>query len=188
MAVRDKLNDEPARVGVDIDGYNLYYALRRLKGRRYLWLDLVALATRLLKEDQILRTLYYFTAPVRHDSAALVRQRGYLAALECGGDVKVVLGRFQEQRVGCRGCGAEWRTYEEKQTDVAIATAMVADVALDRVDAVLLISADSDLCAGIHTIREIDAHRGTKTRIVAVFPREAFRPAAGSSRRLVPPR
>ncbi|MBG0830892.1 NYN domain-containing protein [Planomonospora sp. ID67723] len=168
--MRDKPTGGPARAGVYVDGYNLYYSLRRLGGRRYLWLDLAGLAARLLREDQVLEAVRYFTAPVRRDPGAVTRQRRYLAALECGGALKVVLGRFQEKRMRCRDCGACWRTYEEKQTDVAIATAMVADVALDRVDVVLLISADSDLCAAVHTIREIDAHRGTKTRIVTVFP------------------
>ncbi|MFG3436370.1 NYN domain-containing protein [Nonomuraea sp. NPDC047897] len=82
----------------------------------------------------------------------------------------MVLGRFQEQVKQCRRCGATWRSYEEKKTDVAIASAMVADVALGRVDVVLLISADSDLCAAVEVVREIDAGRGAKTRVVSVFP------------------
>ncbi|GAA3440618.1 NYN domain-containing protein [Planomonospora venezuelensis] len=168
--MRDKSNGGAARVGVYIDGYNLYYALRKLGGRRYLWLDLAGLAARLLHGDQVLEAVYYFTAPVRRDPASVARQRRYLAALRCGGVLRIVLGRFLELRMQCRDCGAGWRTYEEKQTDVAIATAMVADVALGRVDVVLLISADSDLCAAVRTLREIDAHRGTKTRVVAVFP------------------
>ncbi|MFI7152382.1 NYN domain-containing protein [Nonomuraea sp. NPDC050022] len=70
----------------------------------------------------------------------------------------------------CRQCGATWRSYEEKKTDVAIASAMIADVALEQVDVVMLVSADSDLCAAVEKIREIDTLRGAKTRVVAVFP------------------
>jgi len=84
--------------------------------------------------------------------------------------VEVVLGRFQERPIQCRGCGWIWRSYEEKKTDAAIASFMVADAALDLVDVVLLISADTDLCAPIERIRAIDELRGSKTRIVSVFP------------------
>ncbi|GAA3099599.1 hypothetical protein GCM10020001_015280 [Nonomuraea salmonea] len=82
----------------------------------------------------------------------------------------MVLGRFQEQKCRCRACGHKWRTYAEKQSDVALAAAMVDDVATGRVDAVMVVSADSDLCAAVHVIRRIDAVRGTKTRVVTAFP------------------
>ncbi|MEU7828073.1 hypothetical protein [Nonomuraea sp. NPDC049129] len=75
-------------------------------------------------------------------------------------------GRFQEQLRKCRKCGATWRSYEGKKTDVA----MVADIALKQVDVVMPVSADSDLCGAVEKIREIDGLRGTKTRAVAVFP------------------
>ncbi|MEV5742515.1 NYN domain-containing protein [Microbispora rosea] len=167
--MRDNPVPHVLRVGVYVDGFNLYYGLRSLRGRRYLWLDLHALACRLLKPGQTLTAVRYFTAPIRGDARALARQQTYQAALESLG-VEVVLGRFQEQRASCRACGVSWRTYEEKQSDVALAAAMVGDVALDRVDMVLLLSADSDLCAAIEAVRQVDARRGGKTRVVTVFP------------------
>ena len=169
MALRDSPVPQTVRVGVYVDGFNLYYGLRSLRGRRYLWLDLRALALRLLRTGQTLTAVRYFTAPVRGDARALSRQQTYEAALESQG-VEVVLGRFQEQRASCRACGVSWRTYEEKQSDVALAAAMVGDVALDLVDMVLLLSADSDLCAAIEAVRQVDARRGGKTRVVTVFP------------------
>ncbi|MFI7035084.1 NYN domain-containing protein [Microbispora rosea] len=167
--MRDNPVPHVLRVGVYVDGFNLYYGLRSLRGRRYLWLDLHALACRLLRSGQTLTAVRYFTAPIRGDARALARQQTYQAALESLG-VEVVLGRFQEQRASCRACGVSWRTYEEKQSDVALAAAMVGDVALDRVDVVLLLSADSDLCAAIEAVRQVDARRGGKTRVVTVFP------------------
>ncbi|MEV0613171.1 NYN domain-containing protein [Nonomuraea sp. NPDC050404] len=169
MAVRDKSNPEVERVGVYIDGFNLYYGLRELGGRRFLWLDLRTMATRVLRSHQRLEALNYFTAPMRNDPPAIARQEAYLAALESSG-VRVVLGRFQEQSVRCHACGYMRRTYAEKQSDVALGAAMVADVATGKVDTVLLVSADSDLCAAIHAIREIDLERKTKTRVVTAFP------------------
>ncbi|GAB3889423.1 hypothetical protein GCM10027612_31750 [Microbispora bryophytorum subsp. camponoti] len=169
MAVRDNRVPQVVRVGVYVDGFNLYYGLRSLRGRRHLWLDLRALSLRLLRTGQTLAAVRYFTAPVRGDARALARQQTYQAALEALG-VDVVLGRFQEQRASCRACGVSWRTYEEKQSDVALAAAMVRDVALDLVDMVLLLSADSDLCAAVEAVRQMDARRGGKTRVVTVFP------------------
>lgn len=40
------------RVIAYIDGFNLYFGLKKSTGRKYYWLDLHALATRLLKRDQ----------------------------------------------------------------------------------------------------------------------------------------
>ncbi|MDR8414889.1 NYN domain-containing protein [Nonomuraea sp. 3-1Str] len=165
----DKPNGDIARVGVYVDGYNLYYGLRTLSRRRDLWLDLGELARNLLRQGQRLQHVTYFTALVRADPDAVARQRAYLAALR-GRGTEVVLGRFQEQIKQCRRCGATWRSYEEKKTDVAIASAMVADVALGRVDVVMLVSADSDLCAAVEAVREMDERRGVKTRVVSVFP------------------
>ncbi|MFG1683082.1 NYN domain-containing protein [Nonomuraea sp. NPDC049269] len=165
----DKSNTETARVGVYVDGFNLYDGLKRLSGRRDLWLDLAAMARDLLRPGQRLELVTYFTTLVRGDPTSVERQRAYLAALKAHG-ADVVLGRFQEQLRRCRKCGATWRSYEEKKTDAAIASAMVADVALSAIDVVMLVSADSDLCAAVEKIREIDVLRGTKTRVVAAFP------------------
>ncbi|MEW9532293.1 NYN domain-containing protein [Microbispora sp. NPDC049125] len=167
--MRDNPIAASVRVGVYVDGFNLYYGLRFLGGRRYLWLDLHALADRLLKPAQALTVVRYFTAPVRGEPRALARQQTYQAALQSRG-VDVVLGRFQEQWARCRRCGQSWRTYEEKQSDAALAASIVADVALGLVDVVLLVSADSDLCAAMEAVRMVDARTGVKTRLVTVFP------------------
>ncbi|WP_433517421.1 NYN domain-containing protein [Nonomuraea sp. CA-143628] len=169
MAMGDKSNPEFERVGVYVDGFNLYYGLRELGGRRLLWLDLWSMSVGLLQPGQSLVSVRYFTAAIRDDPPAMARQEAYMAAVASRG-VEVILGRYQEQVVRCRSCGASRRTYAEKQSDVALATAMVSDVATGQVDVVLLVSADSDLCAAIHGIKQLDERRGTKTKVVAVFP------------------
>ncbi|MEU4228071.1 NYN domain-containing protein [Nonomuraea sp. NPDC026600] len=171
MAMGDKSNLEFDRVGVYIDGFNLYYGLRELAGRRLLWLDLWSMSVALLRPGQRLVSVRYFTAAIRDDPPAMARQGAYMAAVASQG-VEVVMGRYQEQVMRCRSCGASRRTYTEKQSDVALATAMVGDVATSQVDVVLLVSADSDLCAAIHGIRRLDERRGRKTKVVAVFPPE----------------
>jgi len=59
--VRDKPIGTGGRVGVDIDGFNLYYGLKRLSRRRDLWLDLAGLAGDLLRDGQSLQRICYFT-------------------------------------------------------------------------------------------------------------------------------
>lgn len=155
-----------SRVAVYIDGFNLYNGLKTRYGRKYLWLDLEAVSTRLLRPGQQLVKVNYFTAAVRNDLGAQARQATFLGALRAATNVDIVLGRFQEKQEQCRRCGASWRTYEEKETDVSIAVGLVEDAANDLFDTALLISADSDLCPGVRALKRL---RPTK-RVIAVFP------------------
>lgn len=156
-----------SRVAVYVDGFNLYFGLRAKYGRRYLWLDLQALALALLAPGQVLEQVTYFTARVRNDPGGEQRQSDYLDALAAHAPlVTVVDGRFQEKVRRCRACGAGWTVREEKETDVNIAVALVADAALDRYDTALLVSADSDLCPAVRAVKQLDQGR----RVVAAFP------------------
>jgi hypothetical protein len=96
-----------------VDGFNLDHGLKAKHGRRYLWLDLEALVASLLKRDQRLEAIKYFTASVRDDLPARARQSTYLAALSAHTGVQIIVGRFQEKHRTCWKCGATWRTYEE---------------------------------------------------------------------------
>jgi uncharacterized LabA/DUF88 family protein len=155
-----------SRVAVYVDGFNLYYALKRTHGRRYLWLDLQTLARRLLKPDQRLEAVRYLTAHVRNDPAAHQRQQIYLDALRTHTDVDIVLGRYQAKHMTCWECSARWVSYEEKETDVSIAVSLVEDGVSDRFDTALLLSADGDLCPGVRALKRMRPG----ARVVAVFP------------------
>jgi uncharacterized LabA/DUF88 family protein len=155
------------RVAVYVDGFNLYFGLKAKHGRKYLWLDLQALAASLLRPGQTLEQITYFTARVRNDPEGQRRQSDYLDALASySSRVTVVDGRFQEKPRRCRDCGAVWTVYEEKETDVNIAAALIEDAVLDRYDTALLISADSDLCPAIVTMKRLCPEK----RIIAAFP------------------
>jgi uncharacterized LabA/DUF88 family protein len=154
------------RVALYIDGFNLYHGLKTKHGRKYLWLDLHRVAMRLVREGQEVAVVRYFTAAVRNDPAAEQRQQTYLAALRVRGDVDITLGRFQEKRLACRGCGKSWRSYEEKETDVNIAVALLADAAEDLFDLAIVLSADSDLCPAVRTLKRVYPNK----RVIAVFP------------------
>lgn len=154
------------RVIVYIDGFNLYNGLKEAYGHKYLWLNLENLSRRLLLDDQQLVAVKYFTAPVRNQPRALRRQQKYWNALRAYTDVEIVVGRFQEKHVVCRACGTTWTSYEEKETDVSIATSLVEDSARQRFDAAVIVSADSDLCPAIRAVKSLHP----AATIVAAFP------------------
>jgi hypothetical protein len=149
-----------------VDGFNLYHGLHERYRRRYLWLDLEHLVQRLRPNDRVV-AVRYFTALVKDDPTALVRQRTYLGALTAQSrHVEVILGRYQTKTMVCRQCGNVWTSYEEKETDVNVAVSLVADAAAAASDLALIISADSDLCPAIRTARSINPRRG----MIAAFP------------------
>lgn len=156
-----------ARVVVYIDGFNLYYGLRDKYDRKYLWLDLQSLSTSLLRPGQTLEIVRYFTARVRGDAEGEQRQSDYLDALQVRSPlVRVKDGRFQGKDRRCRDCGNRWMVYEEKETDVNIAVALLADAVRDTFDTALLISADSDLCPAVRETKTLFPEK----RIIAAFP------------------
>lgn len=155
------------RVKAYVDGFNLYHGLKQKHGRKYLWLDLEALAGRLVRPSQRLIAVDYFTARVRDQTAAERRQATYLDALAAHSPlVTVVEGRFQEKTHYCRSCGNQWSSYEEKETDVSIAVKLVEDGVRQVFDTALLISGDSDMCPAVRSLKRICPGK----RVVAVFP------------------
>jgi uncharacterized LabA/DUF88 family protein len=155
------------RVAAYVDGFNLYFGLKAKHGRKYLWLDLQALAVSLLRPGQTLEQVTYFTARVRNNLEGGQRQSDYLEALASHSPlVTIVSARFQEKSRQCRECGAAWTVYEEKETDVSIAVALLEDAVRDRYDTALLVSADSDLCPAIRAMKRLRPEK----RIVAAFP------------------
>lgn len=154
------------RVVAYVDGFNLYHGIRK-EGRRYLWLDVEGLVTRLLKQDQRLVGVQYFTASVRNDPPAEQRQKLYLKALAAhSATLAIRQGRFQEKTSSCRACRATWISYEEKETDVSLAVSLVEDGANDVYDTALIVSADSDMCPAVRAAKRL---RPTAT-LVAAFP------------------
>ncbi|MEU4287562.1 NYN domain-containing protein [Kribbella sp. NPDC026596] len=141
--------------------------MKERSGRRLLWLDLVKLSQLLRPRSSLVR-VHYFTAPVLDDPAAASRQGRYQAALLARnpGLIDITQGRYQKKERTCRACGASWIHYEEKETDVSIATALVADAASRGTDSALIISADSDLSPAVRTARTLN----TAMFMAAAFP------------------
>jgi uncharacterized LabA/DUF88 family protein len=159
-----------------IDGFNLYYGMKSVYRRKYMWLDVVELVRQLRPSDQIV-AVRHFTAIVKNEPAAAANQTDYLAALAAqnGAIVDVNIGRFKIKTIGrckiCRHdfvcvCPTTYLSYEEKETDVALGVAMVEDAALGVGDTTVLISADSDLLPAIRSVQKISPQR----RIYVALP------------------
>jgi uncharacterized LabA/DUF88 family protein len=154
------------RVAAYVDGFNLYHGLHE-GGRRYLWLDLEGLVRSLLRPGQQLVAVRYFTARVRNNPGSEQRQTMYLKALAAHSSMlDIRYGRFQEKSVNCRKCARTWTTYEEKESDVALAVSVVADGLNDLFDTALIVSADSDMAPAI---RELRASK-PEVRVIAALP------------------
>ena len=143
------------KTNVYIDAGNLYYGLLR-DNSSVKWLDPLALARALIKDDHVLGVVKFYTARVRtypYDAEAVERQRIYLRALSEISGLEIVEGYYNRNKVWmpavnseCRNCkeATNGRVHivklEEKRTDVNIATDMLNDVFSDDIDAVALIS------------------------------------------------
>lgn len=157
------------RVVSYVDGFNLYFGLRDRGWRKYYWLDLVTLSRHLLKPDQDLLSVHYFTARIRsnrHNSRDMQRQNTYLEALATLSGLTLHFGHYLEKPRECRRCGAIWMDYEEKMTDVNIAVQLLSDAFDDRFDTALIVSADSDLTTPARQVRRRFPHK----RIIVAQP------------------
>jgi hypothetical protein len=156
-----------AHVIAYIDGFNLFHGLRAKYGSHYLWLDMERLVQRMRRSDEVI-AVKYFTAHLIDNPTALDLQLNHLNALKAhGGDkIDIVLGRYQRSEVVCQQCGHQRVKYEEKETDVNIAAALIADTAEHASDIAFVVSADSDLCPAIRTVYRLDPQR----QVIAAFP------------------
>lgn len=142
------------RVIVYIDGFNLYHAIDDLKQPHLKWLDLRALAESLLRTDEQVKLVRYFSAYATWMPGRYARHREYVAALKARG-VEANMASFKKKPRKCFSCGTTWTAHEEKETDVCIAVTMVADALTGQADRLILISADTDLAPPIRTIAQL---------------------------------
>lgn len=168
---------KPLRTACFVDGYNVFYGL--VAGTSYKWLDLPALLKHILRVEQPdceLKAISFFTSGVKpslasRGSLSKEAQDTYLRALIARG-VNVHYGRHQlEPRNAPRFVNKEtppsrldqvaiWKL-EEKETDVHIAISMYQLAsrqarlpANERVQQLVLVSADTDMTPALRAIRE----------------------------------
>lgn len=153
------------RVMVYIDGFNLYFGIIDAGFEKYKWLNLKSLSNNLLKPDQELCEIKYFTSRVSNNPDKQKRQSTYIEALESV-DIRIFYGNYQSDTVECRQCGNIRAVCHEKMTDVNIATQILIDAYQDKYDMAMLISGDSDLFPPIRAIHKWFP----KKRVFVAFP------------------
>lgn len=141
------------RVIVYVDGFNLYFGMLEAGYASFKWLNIRSLVVSLLKTNQELVELKYFTSRVSNNPEKQKRQIDYLEALETE-RVSIYYGHYQRDSVECKRCGYVWPSFNEKMTDVNIATQMLLDAYQDKYDMAMLISGDSDLVPPIKAIHQ----------------------------------
>ncbi|UXH78237.1 NYN domain-containing protein [Roseateles amylovorans] len=168
------------KIGVYIDGYNLYYG--RLRNSAYKWLDLVSLMEAILRrrdQSEQLACVHLFTAHAlatfaTHGAASVEAQSAYLRALQARHPdrFRITYGKHSFDKDGSllpefvqgqpydRARRTRVWHLEEKKTDVNLAIAMYRDAAQGRYDRIILVSNDSDAEPALQALREDFPHIG----------------------------
>lgn len=128
-----------------IDGFNLYFGLKRKNWKRYYWLNVQKLSENLLTDAQSLMYTKYFTARISYPPEKVKRQNTFLEALATLKQLKIYYGKYQMNTIECKRCGNLWAAPNEKMTDVNISIELLSDAFQNIFDIALLISGDSDL-------------------------------------------
>lgn len=155
-----------ANVITYIDGFNLYFGMKKEFGNKYLWLNVEELSRLLINPGDTLVAVKYFTSRVTNQPDKERRQNIYLEALMVATQCEIYYGRYQPNITNCKRCGANWPSPKEKMTDVNIATQMIKDAFTNEFETALLISGDSDLLPPLNTIKSYLPHK----RIGIYFP------------------
>lgn len=154
------------RVIIYIDGFNLYHGIKSKYGRKYIWLNIEALATSFLKPNQMLARVKYFTAMIRDNPSKEIRQKTYISAIQMLPNTDIYYGKYLVNDHICPSCGYIEKIPSEKMTDVNIASHLLTDAYNNLFDVAILVSADSDLTGPIKMVCQY--YSGKK--IVIAFP------------------
>ncbi len=164
------------RVIVYVDGFNFYYGIKKKPWNKYYWLDIVKLFEQFMLPHQELVAVKYFSARPLGDPDKSLRQNAFFQANLENRKFKLILGKYLKKRLECFKCHNIINTYEEKESDVNLATQIVADAYQDNCDIVIIVSADSDMIPAIDLAREAGKkvfiyfppnHKSSNLRILA---------------------
>jgi 6-hydroxy-3-succinoylpyridine 3-monooxygenase len=144
-----------ARCTVYIDGYNWYFGVFR-HHPEWKWLNIQAFFEE-LRLDEDVTAVKLFTAlvePHKEKSDSRERLQRYLKALRTLPKMQIVMGKYQNREVTCRGkCGERYLTPEEKKTDVNMAVHLLDDAMRGVVDSMVIVSGDSDIEPAVQWVR-----------------------------------
>lgn len=147
---------------VYVDAFNLYYGA--VKDSPYKWLDISALCRALLRPENAIVGIKYFTARVQPrpgDPDQPTRQQVYLRALRTLPGLQIIYGHYLSHVVwmplaypvvGHKPFVQVVKT-EEKGSDVNLASHMLLDAADSAFDCAVIISGDSDLKTPVQMVQ-----------------------------------
>ena len=119
------MEETKQRVIVYVDGFNFYYGLKPERWRRYYWLDVVAFFEMFMRPNQELVAVKYFSARPT-DIGKSKRQDAFFQANKENPKFKLILGKYLKKEIECFRCHNIIHTYEEKESDVRIATQILS--------------------------------------------------------------
>ncbi|MBI3985426.1 MAG: NYN domain-containing protein [Lentisphaerae bacterium] len=143
------------RVVFFVDGFNLYHSICAAAGRfpdvSVKWLDLPGLFRSylyVLGSAAAISGVHYFTAYAHHlahsEPGKVARHKAYIRALSATG-VWLCESHFKPKDSWDTWTGQRFRTHEEKETDVAMACAVLEGAARGQFDTAVLVTGDTDL-------------------------------------------
>lgn len=142
------------RVTAFIDGFNLYHAIDDLRANHLKWLDLRRLCEKFAPRPQFtLGEVFYFSAYATWLPDKYNRHREFVKALQAVG-VTPVMGNFKEKSRSCNACGSNWKSHEEKETDVNIGIHLIRSAYKDSYDRAILITGDSDIGPALRLLKQ----------------------------------
>jgi uncharacterized LabA/DUF88 family protein len=163
------------KVSFLIDGFNLYHSIEdveKYKGIKAKWLDIKTLLHTYMgaiDAEAKFHSIFYFTTlrlHVQKDKPNSVdRHKRYITALESKG-ITTIYGGFKPKDVLCKKCNQRFATYEEKKTDVAMASKIIELASKSLCDVIGIVSGDTDLIPAIELARKINP----AIKIIIIFP------------------
>jgi len=176
---------KPKKTYVYIDSFNLYYGILNNGGKKgKKWLNIESWLVKIFKPNQYdIQKIKFFTATVsgtKKDPLKPIRQEAYFRALNTLSTLERIMGNFQRKKIKINvtdDISINARVYEEKGTDVNIATHIVNDAHNKRYDTAILVSNDSDIADAVRIVKE-----ELKLEVIIVNPSRNRYPSAVLSR------
>lgn len=159
------------RVAFFIDGFNLYHSLKD-NAPECRWLNLRKLCEHYINpEKESIVSIFYFSAIAtwQPNQEKVQKHIKYIERLRRE-NIIPVLGKFKEKDIHCKVCGSNFKSHEEKRTDVNVALKIVSEAVLNNYDTGILVSGDTDMIPAIETVRNLSLNK----RIGVLFPLKRF--------------
>ena len=111
---------------------------------KILLIDIVKFFEMFIRKDKDLVAVKYFSA-VPENVEKKKNQDAFFQMNRENPKFELILGKYLKKDIKCYNCGYTIQTFEEKETDVRIATQIINDIYEKKCDISIVVSADSDM-------------------------------------------